>query len=132
MLSFEASKANFFDRAVVLQATTRAERRVLSRFGAFVRARIQSSMLGHVVRRGFGIKSRTRNREGMCMTSKGQLADSRRHLRGRHRSRRRIRRRHARRCSRAPGLFAVFAGFETLIVFRRAFHGGALWKINRA
>ena len=37
-------RAGFFDRAVVLQATTAAERRVLSRFGAFVRQRARSSM----------------------------------------------------------------------------------------
>lgn len=34
----------FFDRALVLRSTTDAERRVLSRFGAFVRQRARTSM----------------------------------------------------------------------------------------
>jgi len=38
------AKAGFFDRAAVMNATTRAERTVLSRFGAFVRQRARTSM----------------------------------------------------------------------------------------
>jgi hypothetical protein len=38
------AKAGFFDRAAVMHATTRAERRVLSRFGAFVRTRARTSI----------------------------------------------------------------------------------------
>ncbi len=38
------AKAGFFDRAAVMNSTTAAERKVLSRFGAFVRQRARSSM----------------------------------------------------------------------------------------
>jgi hypothetical protein len=38
------AKAGFFDRAAVMNATSRAERKVLSRFGAFVRQRARTSM----------------------------------------------------------------------------------------
>jgi hypothetical protein len=37
-------KAGFFDRVAVMHATTRAERQVLSRFGAFVRTRARTSI----------------------------------------------------------------------------------------
>jgi hypothetical protein len=37
-------RAGFFDRPAVVNATTRAERQVLSRFGAFVRQRARTSM----------------------------------------------------------------------------------------
>jgi len=40
----DQAKSNFFDRKKVLDATTRAERKVLSRFGAFVRVRSRSSI----------------------------------------------------------------------------------------
>ena len=38
------AKAGFFDRAAVMNTTTKAERKVLSRFGAFVRQRARTSM----------------------------------------------------------------------------------------
>ncbi len=38
------AKTGFFDRAAVQNATTKAERKVLSRFGAFVRQRARTSM----------------------------------------------------------------------------------------
>jgi hypothetical protein len=38
------AKAGFFDRQRVIDATTRAERAVLSRFGAFVRQRARTSI----------------------------------------------------------------------------------------
>ena len=41
--SVQSARGNFFDRKSVIDATTRAERRVLSRFGAFVRTRDRTS-----------------------------------------------------------------------------------------
>lgn len=43
-LDFKAAKAGFFDRGPVLAAVDRATRKVLSRFGAFVRTRAKSSI----------------------------------------------------------------------------------------
>lgn len=43
-MSFRAARGGFFDKKRVLSATTRAERQVLSRFGAFVRRRAKSSI----------------------------------------------------------------------------------------
>jgi hypothetical protein len=43
-LRLKQAKAGFFDRAAVMNATTRAERQVLSRFGAFVRTRARTSI----------------------------------------------------------------------------------------
>ena len=43
-LSFKSAKSGFFDRKAVLSATDRATRRVLSRFGAFVRTTARSSI----------------------------------------------------------------------------------------
>jgi hypothetical protein len=43
-LSFEAAKRGFFDRALVQQAVDRAQRKVLSKFGAFVRQRAKTSI----------------------------------------------------------------------------------------
>jgi hypothetical protein len=43
-LSFQAAKQGFFDRAAVQQKVDKATRRVLSRFGAFVRQRAKTSI----------------------------------------------------------------------------------------
>jgi hypothetical protein len=43
-LSFRAAKANFFDRAAVMNAVDAGRRRVLSKFGAFVRQRARTSI----------------------------------------------------------------------------------------
>ena len=43
-LTIDQAKGLFFDRQRVLNATTRAERRVLARFGAFVRQRSRTSI----------------------------------------------------------------------------------------
>jgi hypothetical protein len=43
-LKFNQAKALFFDRQPVMNAVSRAERRVLSKFGAFVRRRARSSI----------------------------------------------------------------------------------------
>jgi hypothetical protein len=43
-LTLARARGLFFDRAAVLSATSTAERRVLSRFGAFVRQRARTSM----------------------------------------------------------------------------------------
>ena len=43
-LKLDQTKGLFFDRAEVMRATSRAERRVLSRFGAFVRRSARSSI----------------------------------------------------------------------------------------
>ena len=43
-MKLKAAKGLFFDRGAVLRATTAAERRVLSRFGAFVRQRARTSI----------------------------------------------------------------------------------------
>jgi len=43
-LSLNLAKGSFFDRPAVLTASSRAERQVLSRFGAFVRTRARSSI----------------------------------------------------------------------------------------
>jgi hypothetical protein len=44
MITLNAAKGNFFDRQKVINATDRATRSVLSRFGAFVRTRARTSM----------------------------------------------------------------------------------------
>jgi len=44
MLDFKAAKANFFDRSAVVRAVDRATQAVLSKFGAFVRRRAQTSI----------------------------------------------------------------------------------------
>lgn len=54
----------FFDRVSVTSASDRARVRVLSRLGAFTRQRVISSMVGHRVRKGFGVKSKVTNRSG--------------------------------------------------------------------
>jgi hypothetical protein len=43
-LDFKATKAGFFDRKAVINAVDKATRKVLSRFGAFVRTRSRSSI----------------------------------------------------------------------------------------
>jgi hypothetical protein len=43
-LSFQAAKQGFFDRAAVQQKVDKATRKVLSRFGAFVRQRAKTSI----------------------------------------------------------------------------------------
>lgn len=43
-LSFQAAKRGFFDRAAVQQKVDKATRKVLSRFGAFVRQRAKTSI----------------------------------------------------------------------------------------
>lgn len=43
-MNFKAAKEGFFDRAKVLNAVDAATRRVLSRFGAFVRTRARTSI----------------------------------------------------------------------------------------
>jgi hypothetical protein len=43
-LSFQAAKRGFFDRAAVQQKVDKATRKVLSRFGAFVRQRARTSI----------------------------------------------------------------------------------------
>lgn len=60
----QARKA-FFDSKEVMSAMDKTTRKVLSRFGAYVRTRAQSSMLGHRVPRKFGAKSKITNREGI-------------------------------------------------------------------
>ena len=62
-LTFEASKKSFFDREAVMKATSDANLRNLSKFGAFVRQRAISLLLGHYVR-SFGLKTKVRNRKG--------------------------------------------------------------------
>ena len=44
MITIKAAKANFFDREAVMKAVDVGRRRVLSRFGAFVRTRAKSSI----------------------------------------------------------------------------------------
>ena len=44
MIGFRIDKTMFFDRKKVVDATDRASRRVLSRFGAFVRQRARTSI----------------------------------------------------------------------------------------
>lgn len=58
-------QTGFFDREKVIKSLRPRERAVMSKFGAFVRTKAQSSMLRHVVRRGFGVKSKVTNREGV-------------------------------------------------------------------
>lgn len=43
-LSFKSAKAGFFDRELILGAVDKATRRVLSKFGAFVRQRARTSI----------------------------------------------------------------------------------------
>ena len=61
-LTVEAAKSNFFDRAVVLRRAAQARRKNLSRIGAYVRMRAITLLLRHVVGRGFGAKSKVRDR----------------------------------------------------------------------
>lgn len=63
--SLDSLRSNFFDRELVVKKVDWARRRVLSKLGAFVRTRAQSSMLRHAVRRGFGVKSKVTDREGV-------------------------------------------------------------------
>jgi hypothetical protein len=60
----ESLKGNFFDREAVVSKVEKKKRAILSKFGAFVRARAISSMLGHNVPKGFGHKSKVTDREG--------------------------------------------------------------------
>lgn len=64
-LKLNQVKQSFFDRKKVKDRIDRATRKVLSRFGAFVRTRAQSSMLRHPIRKGFGVKSKVANRAGV-------------------------------------------------------------------
>jgi len=57
-------QSGFFDRQKVIKSLTKTEQGVMSRFGAFVRTHAQGLMLRHVVRRGFGVKSKVTNRDG--------------------------------------------------------------------
>lgn len=61
-LKIERSKQGFFDRPAVLRRVEAARRRNLSRLGAFVRTRAISLLLRHFVGKGFGAKSKVRNR----------------------------------------------------------------------
>jgi hypothetical protein len=62
-LRIDQAKGLFFDRPAVVSAVDRAGRRILSKFGAFVRQRAQSIMLGHKAGR-IGAKSKVTNRAG--------------------------------------------------------------------
>lgn len=59
-----ALKEAFFDRQVVIDRVEKKRRAILSKFGAFVRTRAISSMLGHAVPKKFGYKSKVTDREG--------------------------------------------------------------------
>lgn len=59
------STKGFFDKAPVIAQMDKRTRGALSRFGAYVRTRAQSSMLGHRTPKGFGKKSKVRNRAGI-------------------------------------------------------------------
>lgn len=59
------SKASYFDRKPIIDKLDKATRRVLSKFGAFVRTRDITSMLRHNVPRGFGVKTKVSNRDGV-------------------------------------------------------------------
>jgi len=64
-VDLERSKRNFFDRAAVLARTTPAERRVLSKFGTFVRTRARSSIgkpTKRISRRGEPPNSHTKDK----------------------------------------------------------------------
>lgn len=61
-LKVEKAKEGFFDRPAVLRRVEAARRRNLSRLGAFVRTRAITLLLRHYVGKGFGAKSRIRNR----------------------------------------------------------------------
>lgn len=63
-LKIDQAKGMFFDAPKVMRSVDAATRRVLSKFGAYVRTAAQSSMLGHVTRKGFGAKSKVTNRKG--------------------------------------------------------------------
>ncbi len=53
-----------FNPKPIADATERAKYRNFQRFGVFVRTRAISSMLGHNIRKGFGVKSKVTNRVG--------------------------------------------------------------------
>jgi hypothetical protein len=59
-----------FERAPIEAANDRARRRVFMKLGAFVRQHAITSMVGHPVRKGFGVKSKVTNR--MAVSEPGQ------------------------------------------------------------
>ena len=54
----------FFDSKEVVSQMDRTTRKVLSRFGSYVRQRAITNMLRHNPPRGFGVKSQVSNRDG--------------------------------------------------------------------
>lgn len=66
MIGYKLSqtKKAFFDSKEVVSKMDRTTRKVLSRFGAFVRQRAMTNMLRHNPPRGFGVKSKVSNRDG--------------------------------------------------------------------
>ena len=63
--SIDQFKNVFFDRDKVARAVSRAQKRWLSRFGAFVRTRAITSILRHKIRRSFGVHSEVSDRAGV-------------------------------------------------------------------
>lgn len=65
-----------FDRAAVLGMMDKKTAAVLSRFGAYVRQRAITSMLGHIVAKGFGVASSVSNRQGSAAEGQPPLPHS--------------------------------------------------------
>ena len=63
-LKLKEAKDNFFDRLAIEDKVEKARMRALSRLGAFIRTRAITSMLGHRVKKGFGVHSSVSNRQG--------------------------------------------------------------------
>ncbi len=64
-MKLDTVKEMFFDREKVEKAVGAGSKRALSRVGAFTRQRAITLILRHVVRKGFGVKSKTSNRDGI-------------------------------------------------------------------
>lgn len=74
MMSFsiEQAKDLFFDSPKVRRAKERGFRKRLSRLGAFVRTRALSMMFRHKVGRGFGVKSKVKDKQGGKTAPEGE------------------------------------------------------------
>ncbi len=63
-IKFTSIRQSVLEQEKVIDAMARATNRALNRFGAFVRQRAITSMLGHKTGKGFGMKSKVTNRGG--------------------------------------------------------------------
>lgn len=74
MIEFKIANVKdlFFDREKVKRAKDAGFRLKLSRMGAFIRTRAISSILRHKIKRGFGVKSKVRNKHAGQVSPVGE------------------------------------------------------------